>query len=63
MDLRRPVPSYLAGVNRNSCNSSVGMAKEEVTTATADDFKTQLFKNADEFLAFEARKAGHTEIC
>jgi hypothetical protein len=42
---------------------SVGVVKEEVAAAAARYFEAQLLKNTNQFLALEAGKASHTEIC
>lgn len=47
----------------NRRRSAVWMAKEEVAPTSAHNLKAQLLKNANEFLALQAGKASHTEIC
>lgn len=53
----------LAGVDWDSCDSAIWMAKEEVAATTTDNFKAEPFEESNEFLALEARKASHSEIC
>lgn len=48
---------------RYCSHTSVRMSKEDVTTSGSDNLKSNFSEKADEFLAFQARQAGHTEIC
>ena len=48
---------------RNGRRSPVRMAKKKVASASAYDFEAKPLQDANQFLAFQARKASHTEIC
>jgi hypothetical protein len=47
----------------NCGDAPVGMAKEEMAAATPNYFEAKFSQDSNEFLAFEARKARHSEIC
>lgn len=47
----------------NGSDAPVGVTKEKMTTTASDYLEAKLFQDSNEFLASEARKTGHTEIC
>ena len=56
-------PNGFARMNRHDGRSSVLMSQESMAALGADYAEACAFENADEFLALEPGKAGHTEIC
>jgi hypothetical protein len=51
------------GMNGDCCYSPIPVPEEKVATSRSYDVKTLFLEEAHKFLAFEARKASHTEIC
>ena len=55
--------NYFAGMYWHCSYSSVRMPEEDVTAPGSHDFKSDSFEKTNEFLALQAGKASHTEIC
>jgi hypothetical protein len=56
-------PEHLARMHWNGSDAPVGVTKEKMTTTASDYLEAKHFQDSNEFLASEARKTGHTEIC
>jgi len=53
----------LASMYRNRRGPAVRMTQKKMVAAAADNLKTYLLEDADQFLSLETGKASHTEIC
>ncbi len=56
-------PDCFARMHRYRSHPSVLVFEEDVTTSSPNNFKSNFFEKTYEFLALQARKASHTEIC